>query len=137
MSPDSVTKKERYLNIALQGRRSAIIIRLLKGQAKLASFQEGAIKTLDFQRADFELFRTLVGRVPWDSVLKGKEVQEGRMLLKKEVLRMQEQAVSLCHKMSRWGRRPAWMNREVFLKLQEKRIYLLWKKGQATWGECM
>ena len=30
--------------------------------------------TLDFQRADFELFRMLVGRVPWDSVLKGKEV---------------------------------------------------------------
>ena len=28
------------------------------------------------------------------------------------------------------------MNRELFLRLQEKkRIYLLWKKGRATWKE--
>lgn len=26
---------------------------------------------LDFQRADFELFRSQVGKIPWDSVLKG------------------------------------------------------------------
>ena len=32
--------------------------------------------TLDFWRADFELFRTLVERVPWESVLKGKVIQE-------------------------------------------------------------
>ena len=35
--------------------------------------------------------------------------------------------------MSRNGRSLARMNRELFLRLQEKkRIYLLWKKGQAT-----
>jgi len=32
---------------------------------------------LDFQRADFGLFKRLVGRVPWEAVLKGKGVQEG------------------------------------------------------------
>jgi len=32
---------------------------------------------------NFELFKTLVGRVPWDSVLKSKGVQEGWTLLKK------------------------------------------------------
>ena len=38
--------------------------------------------------------------------------------------------------MSWQGRRPARMNREVFLRLQEKkRIYLLWRKGRATWGK--
>ena len=38
--------------------------------------------------------------------------------------------------MSRRRRRPAWMNRELFLRLQEKkRIYLLWKKGWATQKE--
>jgi len=31
--------------------------------------------TLEFWRADCELFRTLVGRNPWGSVLKGKGVQ--------------------------------------------------------------
>ena len=35
-----------------------------------------------------------------------------------------------------WGRRPSWMNRELFLRLEEKkRIYFLWKKGQATQKE--
>lgn len=38
--------------------------------------------------------------------------------------------------MSRCRRRPVWMNREIFLRLQEKkRIYLLWKKGRATQKE--
>ena len=58
------------------------------------------------------------------------------MLFKKVVLKVQEQAIPLSHKMSRRGRRPAWMNRELFLRLQEKkRIYLLWKKGRATQKE--
>lgn len=56
--------------------------------------------TLVFQRVDFELFRTVVGTVPWDSVLKGRGVQEGWLLPKKEVLKWQEQAVLLCHKTS-------------------------------------
>ena len=31
---------------------------------------------LNFQRVDFNLFRTLVAGVPWESLLKGKGVQE-------------------------------------------------------------
>src|SRR5699024_8753945 len=62
-----------------------------------------------------------------------KGVQDGWLLFKKEVLKAQEQAVPLSRKMSRRGRRPMWMNRELFLRLQEKkRIYLLWKKGRAN-----
>ena len=59
--------------------------------------------TLDFRRADFELFRRLVGGVPWDSVLESKGVQDGWSLFKKEVLKAQEQAVPLSRKMSRRG----------------------------------
>ena len=81
--------------------------------------------TLDFRRADFELFKRLIGGVPWHSVLASKGVQESWLLFKKEVLRAQEQAVPLSCKMSRRGRRPACMNRELFLRLREKkRIYL-------------
>jgi len=32
---------------------------------------------MEFWRADFGLSRMLVERVPWERVLKGKEVQEG------------------------------------------------------------
>ncbi|KAK4824255.1 hypothetical protein QYF61_012521 [Mycteria americana] len=83
-------------------------------------------------RADFGLFRRLVDRVPWEAVLKGKGVQEGWTFFKKEILKAQEQAVPMCQKTSRQGR-PAWLNRELWLELRGKRrIYDLWKKGQAT-----
>ena len=59
--------------------------------------------TLHFRRADFELFRRLVGRVPWGSVLESKGVQDGWLLFKKEVLKAQEQAVPMSRKMSRRG----------------------------------
>ncbi len=91
---------------------------------------------LNFKRADFDLFRTLVARVPWESLLKGKGVQEAWTLLKMEILKAQEQAVPECCKASRRGRRPVWMNRELLLRLRKKkRVYVLWKKGQATWGD--
>ncbi|KAK4817263.1 hypothetical protein QYF61_006462 [Mycteria americana] len=45
----------------------------------------------------------------------------------------QERAVPRCRKTSRRGRRPAWLSRELWLELRKKRrVYDLWKKGQAT-----
>ena len=65
---------------------------------------------LNFKSADFDLFRTLVAWVPWESLLKGKGVQEAWTLLKMEILKAQEQAVPECRKASRKGRRQVWMN---------------------------
>ncbi|KAF1556515.1 hypothetical protein FQV20_0001978, partial [Eudyptula albosignata] len=63
-------------------------------------------------------------------------VQEGWTFFKKEVLKTQEQAVPVCRKKNGWGRRPAWLNGELLLELRKKRrVYHLWKKGQATQGE--
>ncbi|KAK4813363.1 hypothetical protein QYF61_003562 [Mycteria americana] len=89
--------------------------------------------TLDFRRADFGLFRRLVERVPWEAALMGKGVQEGWTFFREEVLKAQDQAVPRCRKTSRRGRRPAWLTRELWLELRKKRrVYDLWKKGQAT-----
>ncbi|KAK4826013.1 hypothetical protein QYF61_003786 [Mycteria americana] len=72
-------------------------------------------------------------RVPWEAALKGKGVQEGWTFFKEEVLKAQEQAVPRCRKTSWRGRRPAWLNGELWLELRKKRIvYDLWKKGQAS-----
>ncbi|KAK4806969.1 hypothetical protein QYF61_027336 [Mycteria americana] len=89
--------------------------------------------TLDFRRADFGLFRSLVERVPWEAALMGKGVQEGWTFFKEEVLKAQEQAVPRCQKTSQQGKGPAWLTRELWLELRKKRrVYNLWKKGQAT-----
>ncbi|KAK4818351.1 hypothetical protein QYF61_011448 [Mycteria americana] len=71
-------------------------------------------------------------RVPWEAVLNGKGVQEGWTFFRKETLKAQEQAVPRWRKMSRWGRL-ACLKRELWLELRKKRrVYNLWKKGQAT-----
>ncbi|KAK4831147.1 hypothetical protein QYF61_015450 [Mycteria americana] len=89
--------------------------------------------TLDFRRADFGLFGRLVERVPWEAALMGKGAQEGWTFFKEEVLKAQEQAVPRCRKTSRRGTRPTWLNRELWLELRKKRrVYNLWKKGQAS-----
>ncbi|KAK4811322.1 hypothetical protein QYF61_024458 [Mycteria americana] len=63
----------------------------------------------------------------------GKGVQEGWTFFKEEVLKAQERAVPRCRKTSRQGRRLAWLTRELWLELRKKRrVYDLWKKGQAT-----
>jgi len=95
-----------------------IIEFLVQGEIKRGASN---ITTMDFQRADFGLFRTLVERVPWDRVLKGKGVQEGWTFFKEEVLKTQEQAVPMCRKTNRWGRGPTWLNRELLLRLREKK----------------
>ena len=96
----------------------------MKGVSKTA--------TLKFWGADFKLFRTLVGRIPWDSVQKGKDVEEGWTFLKNEVLQAQEQAVPLCCKMCWQGRIPAWINREMLLRLWGKKC-LQRPFGRRVW----
>ncbi|PKU27535.1 hypothetical protein llap_22160 [Limosa lapponica baueri] len=104
----------------------------------LSDVRRGVSKTstLDFWRADFGLFRSLVERVPWEIDLKGKGIQEGWTLFKKKILKAQEQAVPMCRKIKGRGKWPTWMNKELLKGLWEKRtVYHLWKKGQATQEE--
>ncbi|KAK4816543.1 hypothetical protein QYF61_017744 [Mycteria americana] len=105
------------------------VVNCLRGILKTTS------RHVDFEGwpTHFGLFRRLVDRVPWETALKGKGVQEGWAFFKEEVLKAQEQAVPRGRKTSRRGRRPAWLTRELWLELRKKRrVYDLWKKGQAT-----
>jgi len=89
--------------------------------------------TSDFRRAALGLFRCQVDGVPWETVLKGRGVQEGWTFFKNAILQVQDQATPMCQKTSPQGRRPAWLNRELWLELRKKkRVYDLCKKGQAT-----
>lgn len=56
--------------------------------------------TLDFQRADFDPFRRLVGSVPWQAVLKNRGIQKSWTFFKKEILKAQEQALLMRQKTS-------------------------------------
>ncbi|PKU45296.1 rna-directed dna polymerase from mobile element jockey-like [Limosa lapponica baueri] len=101
----------------------------------LAEARQGASRTatLDFQKADFGLLRSMVASVPWETVLKAKGAQEGWSYFKEELSKAQEKAIPRSHKTSRQGRRRVWLNRELWLDLREKRkVYNLWKRGFVT-----
>jgi len=91
---------------------------------------------MECRRTEFGLFRTLVEKVTWERVLKGKGMLGRWIFFKEEVLKAQEQDVPMCCKTNQWGRRLAWLKRELLLGLRKKRrVYHLWKKGQATQEE--
>ena len=91
------------------------------------------IKTLDLKRANFGLFKELLGGIPWAWALEGRGVQECWSLFKLHFLHGQERCIPLRKKSSKGGRRPAWLNKELLAKIRWKRkVHGMWKEGQAT-----
>ena len=70
---------------------------------------------LDFRRADFGLFRDLLGRVPWDKALEGRGAQESWLIFKDHLFQSQEQCIPANAKM------PAWMNKLLLEKPKHKK----------------
>ncbi|NWT63551.1 RTJK polymerase, partial [Erythrocercus mccallii] len=89
-----------------------------------------------FRKANLGLLRELLGKVPWDRALEGKGAEASWLTFKHHFLQAQDQCIPKCRKSSKRVRRPAWLSRELLLKLKQKReIYKTWKEGQATWEE--
>ena len=66
----------------------------------------------------------------------GRHGNPGKLgkLFQKVILKVQELAIPKSQKMSRWARRPGWLNRDLWLDLKNKRkVYGLWKSGQAAY----
>ncbi|GAB0180284.1 hypothetical protein GRJ2_000493700 [Grus japonensis] len=94
------------------------------------------VTTLDFRRADFGLFRDLLGRVPWDKALEGRGAQESWLVFKGHLLQAQERCIPTKTTSGKTARRPAWMNKELLDKLRHKQeAYRGWKRGQVAWEE--
>lgn len=73
--------------------------------------------TLDFWRADFNLFRTMVERVPLELVLESVGAQEGWEYFNKVILKVQELTIPESWKTSQQARRLDWLNRDLPLEL--------------------
>ncbi|GAB0188654.1 mitochondrial enolase superfamily member 1 [Grus japonensis] len=94
------------------------------------------LTTLDFSRADFGLFRDLLGRIPWDKALEGRGAQDSWLIFKGHLLQAQEPCIPTKRKSSKNTKRPPWMNKELLGKAkQKKEAYRGWKQGQVAWEE--
>ncbi|KAJ7410474.1 mitochondria-eating protein [Willisornis vidua] len=82
------------------------------------------LATLHFRRANFGLFKDLLGRVLWDIVLEEREAQESWMILKDCLLHGQEQCFPTKRKSRKNTRRPPWMNKELLDKVKHEQANL-------------
>ncbi|GAB0179874.1 hypothetical protein GRJ2_000452700 [Grus japonensis] len=93
---------------------------------------------LDFRRADFGLFRDLLGRIPWDKALEGRVAQESWLLFKGHLLQAQERCTPAKRKSGKNALRLAWMNKELLDKLKHKKeAYRGWKQRQKEIGDLV
>uniref|UniRef100_A0A674ICA9 Reverse transcriptase domain-containing protein n=4 Tax=Terrapene triunguis TaxID=2587831 RepID=A0A674ICA9_9SAUR len=91
---------------------------------------------MDFRKADFGKLRELIGKVPWESRLRGKTTEESWQFFKGTLLRAQKQAIPLVRKDRKCGKRPPWLNHEILHDLKNKKeSYKKWKLGQITKDE--
>uniref|UniRef100_K7EZ11 Endonuclease/exonuclease/phosphatase domain-containing protein n=1 Tax=Pelodiscus sinensis TaxID=13735 RepID=K7EZ11_PELSI len=98
--------------------------------------ETSTIEVMDFRKADFDKLRELVGKVPWEARLKGKTTEESWKYFKGTLLRAQKQTIPLCRKDRKYGKRPAWLNKEILHDLKiKKESYKKWKLGQLTKDE--
>ncbi|GAB0207020.1 hypothetical protein GRJ2_003167600 [Grus japonensis] len=56
------------------------------GILRAARRARSKLTTLDFRRADFGLFRDLLGRIPWDKALEGRGAQDSWLIFKGHLL---------------------------------------------------
>jgi len=91
---------------------------------------------LEFRRANFGLFKELLGGILWARALKGRRVQEFWLLFKHHFLHAQERCIPLRKKSRKGGRKPTSMSKELLAELRWKtKLHGMWKEGQATWEE--
>ena len=79
------------------------------------------LTALDFRRADFGLFRDLLGRIPWDKVLEGRGAQDSWLIFKGHLLQAQERCIPTKRKSGKNTRRLPWVNKELLGKVKQKR----------------
>lgn len=65
------------------------------------------VRTLNFRRANFKLFKKLLYEISWETVLADKEVEQSQLLLKDDFLRAQELSIHQKKKACRGSSKPA------------------------------
>ena len=68
---------------------------------------KSGVRTLNFGRANFKLYNGLLAKIPWDAVLKDKDVEESWLLFKDALLKAQEVSILLNRKVGRRDRKLA------------------------------
>ncbi|KFW04519.1 hypothetical protein N327_07886, partial [Fulmarus glacialis] len=100
------------------------------GQAK------SKVRTPNFGKAKFQLFKELVSKTPWETAFRDKGAEQSWQIFKDAFHRAQELSIPTCKKSGKEGKRPAWLSRDLLVKLKgKKEMHRQWKQGQVSWEE--
>ena len=64
-------------------------------------------RVLNFKEANFQLFRELIKKTPWETVLMGKGMQQRWQIVKEAFFKAQELSIHRCSTSGKEGKRPA------------------------------
>jgi len=91
------------------------------------------ISMLNFRKANFQLFRELVNKTPWEMVFMGKGAEQSWQIFKEAFLRVQELSIHRYRKSGKESKRPAWLNWDLQVKLgSNKKMHKQRKQGQVS-----
>lgn len=76
------------------------------------------VRTLNFKRAKFQLFKKLVDATPWETALRDKGAEQSQQLFKDIILRAQELLIPTCKRSGKEGRKPEWPSKDLLVKLK-------------------
>ena len=68
------------------------------------------VRTLNFRKDKFQLFKQLVSRTTWEMVLRDRGAERSWQIFKDAFNRAQELSVLRCKKSDQEGKRPAWLS---------------------------
>ena len=68
------------------------------------------VRTLNFRKASFQLFKELVNRTPWETALRDKGAEQSWQIFKDAFHRAQEFSIPMCKKSGKEGKRLAWLS---------------------------
>jgi len=66
------------------------------------------VRILNFRKSNFQLFKELVNRTPWDTVLRDRGAEQSLQIFRDAFHRAQELELPKCKKSGKEGKRPAW-----------------------------
>ncbi|KFZ54394.1 hypothetical protein N338_05423, partial [Podiceps cristatus] len=94
------------------------------------------VSALNFRKAKFHLFKEIVRRTHWEMVLRDRGTEQSWQIFKEVICRAQQLSIPRCNESGKEGKRPAWLRREMPVKLRRKReLHRQRKQGQASWEE--
>ena len=92
------------------------------------------LKTQNFRKANFQLFKELLRRASWETVLRDRGAEHSSQISKDAFHRAKDLSVPRCKKSGKEGKRLVWLSQDLLVKLKSKReLHRRWKQGQLSW----